>query len=594
MKSSWSNKTAPLIKRLCFNDGTQIVPKKINLIIGPNNSGKSRVLKEIRSELLGHPTNYGLPDYPNLLLSQIEVDSIPSLAVLEEHFGTLDTLVVKSQNGWHVKDYCNIGMQINPDGSINRHSRPSIFAADINSLRKTLENSARVGDGQLTQFVGPLFVNYSGTEDRLLLSAGEPARGVGSNEYNTLSSVLDIDPYLSGLSHKIKSLFDKDVILDSTTDRQVVVPLVNDDFADYRKSVSGECAPDSTMLNGAKPLREEGDGFRSFVAVLLSLLANRKPVYLLDEPEAFLHPPYAYEMGCEIASMTSRPSSSANQLFIATHSSYLVRGILSQARQNELLDELVIIRLTRENDSLKVHDISAGSLDKLVTTTGFTPAYIDALFSKSPVLVEAPRDAELYGQLATKLLQNQDHLFITVNGKQNFNKHYSFYKNANTSPFLIADFDLLKSVEMFSQIMKSADVPEVIIGHNIDITRKLFAYISEEADIRFPSIENGNRSKDARDYITKQYKKVNYDLIDKYEDNLSTKIVDMISELIEYGILVIQSGTMETILPELNKTNNAEHSDEWYYAAISFIANADRHTLESNDFVRAFLTLLHS
>lgn len=52
-----------------------------------------------------------------------------------------------------------------------------------------------------------------------------------------------------------------------------------------------------TILSKATPLREEGDGLRSFVSVLLSLMGRRKPVFLLDEPEAFLHPPYAAQDG---------------------------------------------------------------------------------------------------------------------------------------------------------------------------------------------------------------------------------------------------------------------------------------------------------
>lgn len=36
------------------SDGTQdIIPKKVNILVGPNNSGKSRILKELRDYLSG-------------------------------------------------------------------------------------------------------------------------------------------------------------------------------------------------------------------------------------------------------------------------------------------------------------------------------------------------------------------------------------------------------------------------------------------------------------------------------------------------------------------------------------------------------------
>ena len=39
------------IKKIIAYDGTEIEPKAINIIVGPNNSGKSRLLKEIKAIL---------------------------------------------------------------------------------------------------------------------------------------------------------------------------------------------------------------------------------------------------------------------------------------------------------------------------------------------------------------------------------------------------------------------------------------------------------------------------------------------------------------------------------------------------------------
>lgn len=43
------------VNELVAVDGTTVKPKKITVFIGPNNSGKSKSLKEIRSEILGNP-----------------------------------------------------------------------------------------------------------------------------------------------------------------------------------------------------------------------------------------------------------------------------------------------------------------------------------------------------------------------------------------------------------------------------------------------------------------------------------------------------------------------------------------------------------
>ncbi len=46
----------------------------------------------------------------------------------------------------------------------------------------------------------------------------------------------------------------------------------------------------------------QGDGMRSFIGLLLTLYASDYPVVLIDEPEAFLHPPQARELGRRLAS----------------------------------------------------------------------------------------------------------------------------------------------------------------------------------------------------------------------------------------------------------------------------------------------------
>ena len=49
-----------------------------------------------------------------------------------------------------------------------------------------------------------------------------------------------------------------------------------------------------------KNLRDQGDGIRSFVAVMGSLVVSKHSLFLIDEPETFLHPPQARLIGNNI------------------------------------------------------------------------------------------------------------------------------------------------------------------------------------------------------------------------------------------------------------------------------------------------------
>ena len=114
-------------------------------------------------------------------------------------------------------------------------------------------------------------------------------------------------------------------------------------------------------------LDTQGDGIRSVLGMISAIVSVKKPVILLDEPEAFLHPPQALQLG-EIISELVEPS---QQIFIATHSADFLRGLLSSTR------DAVIIHLDRITDITKANVLDPATLDQIVT---------DPLLSSSRVL----------------------------------------------------------------------------------------------------------------------------------------------------------------------------------------------------------------
>ena len=109
-------------------------------------------------------------------------------------------------------------------------------------------------------------------------------------------------------------------------------------------------------------LDTQGDGFRSFVGVVLSLLMSKGRIVLLDEPEAFLHPAQARQLGHWIAEHSKH---SAEQVIVATHNSSFLSGILAS-------DQAVnIFRLNRKGDR---------------TTYTLIPSKATADLAKSPIL----------------------------------------------------------------------------------------------------------------------------------------------------------------------------------------------------------------
>jgi hypothetical protein len=89
-------------------------------------------------------------------------------------------------------------------------------------------------------------------------------------------------------------------------------------------------------LKSLPKLEEQGDGVRSYLGLVLHIAAGRHEVLLIDEPEAFLHPPQARRLGGVLASRAQE-----QQAFIATHSTDVVQGALEGG------SAITIVRITR-------------------------------------------------------------------------------------------------------------------------------------------------------------------------------------------------------------------------------------------------------
>jgi len=85
----------------------------------------------------------------------------------------------------------------------------------------------------------------------------------------------------------------------------VEAPRIDKVTAEYRSA-----------LGRLKPLSEQGDGMCSMLGVLIPVVSATYPIVLVDEPEAFLHPPQARILGQSLAVLAQERNL---QLFLATH-----------------------------------------------------------------------------------------------------------------------------------------------------------------------------------------------------------------------------------------------------------------------------------
>ncbi len=560
----------------------QIVPKKINVIIGPNNSGKSRALKEIRSEILGYPERHfsGPEQIHSVVFDHIDL-SMPASSVDLASSYSLESRVVKHDGGWRVRDYCNTGKRLSPDGGYTSCPRQSSFFSAVSwadGLDSVLSNhdahgGEREARREALEFFGPCMVDYVGTEDRLLLSIGDRAYGHRDNDYNILSSVLDYDPECVAISGDIRKLFGKDIVLDAVSSRQLVVPVVSDSFKDYRTAF--DTSKKLEILEQSTPLSNEGDGFRSFVSVLLSVIGRRKPIFLLDEPEAFLHPPYARRMGELLAEHLSN-NKTMESAFISTHSSYLLQGLLSGD-----CGDVQVIRLERSSKGTTARVIGTEALQELINRKNYSPKYLDVLFSPEVNLVEGPWDESVYSKIILKEYAAYDGMFISTNGKDAFHFYKEFYSNAGIKCRVISDFDLLDDNHNYKRVMKHfLEASDGKLAND-------FLNLRRDLEAAYRSIEGVSSVGSGKlpDAVSRRYKN---DVEAEVDSILMERVMDMIDFLEERGLIILKTGELESMFVA-DGIAYEPHQESWFEAALELISNSGIEELRANRAVEGIL-----
>ena len=188
---------------------------------------------------------------------------------------------------------------------------------------------------------------------------------------------------------------------------------------------------------------------RSFVGVLLNAFISSHSILLIDEPEAFLHPPQARLMG----KMLAKDLPSERQLFLATHSQDFLKGLLDANREN-----LKVIRIHREGSLNKISvlnssDIKAIWSDPLLRHSNV----LDGLFHSKVIICESDADCRFYSAILSAIYDDTgsispDILFIHCGGKHRMPSVVKALKKLDVLVRAIADFDVLNDTNPLKMI----------------------------------------------------------------------------------------------------------------------------------------------
>lgn len=408
-------------ENITFSDGTMIdlSANGIIVFVGPNNAGKSVALGDLEL-LLGKRKEDGR----GLVIQSAS----PKKTIEFEEF--IDLM----KNGLRVSQGEAVGRELIVGPGYHNQ---------ISSIRSHwLSNEL----GFLSGFV---YVRIK-TEDRISYCNNQPSLDLVDGIPTHPLQALFMD---KSLNKKTSDLFKK-----TFGQELIAIPAGGPEWSllvgTAPKKSDGEDVCDPSYINKLRsqttPLSEQGDGMRCFVSVILKMIVNQSSsIFLLDEPEAFLHPPQARRLGEFL--MKEKPLNS--QLFIATHSQDLLAGILNAGPKN-----LQIIRMKREGEKNKVKKLDEDLAQKAMKDPILKfSSVMSGAFHRRVIVCEAESDCLFYSSLLDLPIvhgeQYPDVLFVHSNGKQGIERLAKILRSLDVDVDVIVDIDVLNDLNVFQKLV---------------------------------------------------------------------------------------------------------------------------------------------
>lgn len=498
------------VSKVHFQNGQALsfLPGEIVLVVGKNSSGKSTFLREISACLADFESHKKIIKditFAGASVNEIEKRVYSYFRVIEE--GPLRYV---------------------PDDRGNAEFHLPALDGDPNRFKLGKASQA--------------FVTLLNAEGRLALTRDVDTIDIHITKARHPFHMFMVDPaILASASAVIKRAFSLNISINRIGNpiRGYVAP----EFADDN-TLSG----DRSLPQVAERLVAQGDGLRSYVGIIGELHAMSHPIVLIDEPEAFLHPPQAKRLGRDVVTGLGPD----RQAFIATHNSNFLQGAIAN-----LESRIRVLRLGREGKASSVTDIGHGSLkeaEKLPAVANTN--LLDSLFYDRTVICEADADAKLFERLLSR--DEQERFWFSSGGKHQVKKVALLLNKFGVDWRAVLDLDALLDWALLTEIaqLKGLDIgshkkavasalramlPPDLAAVRHAAQHALFGETDDES-----AINNALKELQARK-ISTPLKQNGLSAVPKGQERVAVEA--LLSSLRERGILLLSKGELECYVP---------------------------------------------
>ena len=486
----------------------------ITVFVGPNNSGKSKILSEIQQFCVS-----GNKFANDVIIENIELEGVDEL-VLESR---IESLILEPDTNEAIHPgYIFVG---------KGHSRHHVHKSQF---RQALLNPNLEPTHTCSWFLSYNTLILDGS-NRINLVNQQAAGNLQQPPHSSFQVLFRDDDKRKEVSRIIYEAFGQYLVIDPTNLGQLNLRLSKVPPRDTmeERGIHQEAVDFHAK---ALPISLASDGVKAFTGMVTEMIAGDPSVLLMDEPEAFLHPSLSFKLGKEVSQIMSGTD---KRLFVATHSPNFVMGcIQSGAPVN-------IVRLTYRNDVatariLPNKDILKLMRNPLLRSTGV----LSGLFYEFVVVTESDADRAFYQEINDRLLKSDGQrgipncLFLHAQNKQTVKTIIKPLRELGIPVAGIVDIDVIKDGgSVWTGFLDSGSIPE--------LERSSLATLRQALKKKFEDSGKNMKLDGGIQIFSGEDKEALQNFFDKLAD---------------YGLFVVPNGELESWLAELSASG---HGPNW-------------------------------
>lgn len=533
--------------KLKFGRAADLTPETISVLpitvfVGPNNSGKSKILNEIYWFCMNGEHRASNSIIESIELTPTDIDKIEE--VIQEI--TLDPEP-------------NDHLHANHIAIKHQHGRAHV---NIDQAKTALLDPNKYKAEACQWFIATKTLILNGN-NRINLINDQSAGNLQKPPQTSFQVLFKDNQRREKLSKIIHEAFGKYLVIDPTNLGNLSLRLSSRKPNNETEEKGIHDAAVEFHKN-ALPISTASDGVKAFTGMITEMIAGDPSVLLMDEPEAFLHPSLSFKLGKEVSEIMSH---SEKRLFVATHSPNFVMGCIQSGTP------VNIVRLTYRDGIATSRILPNAEILKfmrnpLLRSTGV----LSGLFYEFVVVTESDADRAFYQEINERLLKHSDKgipncLFLHAQNKQTIQTIIKPLRKLGIPVAGIVDIDILK--EGGSTWMNFLDC-----GFLPELEKEPLANLRQQIMKKFEQTGK-NMKRDGGIKIL--------------DTNNKEALTNLFSKLAEYGLFVVPNGELESWLPHLNATG---HGPSWLVKIFELMGedpNSETYIKPENNDVWSFI-----